>query len=557
MRRKHLPMTAARYLLRAGAAGVVAGLAVLGLPGGTALAATGVSTATLQVSSLSASATDVSYTVNFATPSAMTSGTSTITLHAPSGTVFPAPSGTCYRVYDDPGGGAFGTSGCGTVTLTGTTAVITVPLGIAAGDPVSVLVPGVSNPTSAGNKTLTVSTSAATKSASLHYTLVAKRSVTHAVLQVSSASAAATGVTYSVTFTSADRLTASSRVTVKFPAGTAMSAGGCNVVNWTDDTNGSHSCAGYSATGTTATLTTMLTNPGDTITITFGGMGSTTTTTGSHNVTLSTTSDPKTVTLSYSLTAKRAVTNKFLQLSSYTAGKPNVTWSVGFTAPDRLIDTGNGIGSSAVTIKAPAGTTLPTGSCAYMFIDTDVAQDGAQGPEDCANATVTGTTAVITAGFNTNAGNTLFVVIKGVTNPFGHEFHQRLDERRPQGRDASAHRPDGDERHRPAEFHVGLGDTGHVHADLRIDRGAHQRDVDSDADLRGSEVPGVLVHRCVRRRRRHHRHGGGAVPAARKLTGPVHHAGGQGADHEQGRRAHGGSPGRHQRGHERHQDRSR
>ncbi len=81
MRRKHFSMTAARCLLRAGAAAAVAaGLALLGLPGGTALAATAVSNATLQVSSLSAAATDVSYTVNFATPSALTSGTSKITL---------------------------------------------------------------------------------------------------------------------------------------------------------------------------------------------------------------------------------------------------------------------------------------------------------------------------------------------------------------------------------------------------------------------------------------------------------------------------------------------
>jgi hypothetical protein len=397
---------------------VVAALALLALPAGAALAATEVGNATLQVSSLSASATDASYTVNFATPSAMTSGTSTITITAPAGTVLPAPSGTCYKVYDDPGGAAFGTSGCGTVTLTGTTAVITVPLNIAAGDPVSVIVPGVTNPASTGSKTLTVSTNAATKAASLHFTLVAKRAVTHAALHVSSASASATGVTYSVTFTSPDRLASGSQVTVKFPTGTVMSPGGCSVVTWIDDTNGSGtSCADYSATGTTATITFINLpppNPGDTITVTFGGMGNATAK-GSHNVTLSTTSDPKAVTLSYSLVAKRAVTNKFLQLSSYTARASNVTWSVGFTAPDRLIDTGNGVSSSTVIIKAPAGTVFPSGSCAYTFIDT--AQAGGNGPEDCPNATVTGTTVSITGGFDTNPGNTLFIVINGVKNP--------------------------------------------------------------------------------------------------------------------------------------------
>ncbi len=159
-----------------------------------------------------------------------------------------------------------------------------------------------------------------------------------------------------------------------------MPPGGCNVVNWTDDTNGSHGCVGLQrhrhdghahqhadqSWGHDHDHVRRVSSP---------------TTTGSHNVTLSTTSDPKTVTLSYSLTAKRAVTNKFLQLSSYAAGASNVTWSVGFTAPDRLIDSGNGIGSSSVTIKAPAGTMLPNGAVRYTFIDTDVAQDGGHGPE--------------------------------------------------------------------------------------------------------------------------------------------------------------------------------
>jgi hypothetical protein len=417
MRRKDFSMTAARYLLRAGAAGVVAGLALLGLPGGTALAATAVSNATLQVSSLSASATDVSYSVTFATPAALTSGTSTITLTAPTGTVLPAAGSVCYSVADDQGGGAFDTSGCGSVTVTGTTAVITVPLTIAAGDSVTVLVPGVSNPATTGTKHLKVSTSADTTQVSLSYKLAAKRSVTDAALHVSSASAGASGVTYGVTFLSPDRLTKTSQVTIKFPAGTVLPAtGGCSVVGMTDDTDGSGGCVAYSASGTTATITPVLTNPGDVSTITIAGVTNSSAA-GTKNVTLSTTADPKAVTLSYSLKAKRAVTNKFLQLSSYTAGASNVTWSVGFTAPDRLIDSGSTTSSSTVTIKAPAGTVFPSGGCSvYYFIDASPA--ASQGPENgCAAATVTGTTVSVTAAFDTNPGDTVFVVIKGVTNP--------------------------------------------------------------------------------------------------------------------------------------------
>ncbi len=39
------------------------------------------------------------------------------------------------------------------------------------------------------------------------------------------------------------------------------------------------------------------------------------------------------MTLSFTLVAKRAVTNPFLQLSSYTGGHGQRTWTIGFTAP--------------------------------------------------------------------------------------------------------------------------------------------------------------------------------------------------------------------------------
>jgi hypothetical protein len=184
----------------------------------------------------------------------------------------------------------------------------------------------------------------------------------------------------------------------------------------TDDTDGSGGCVDYSASGTTATVTPVLTNPGDVSTITFAGVTSPSTA-GTKSVTLSTTADPKPVTLSYTLVAKRAVTNEFLQLSSYTAGASNVTWSVGFTAPDRLINSGTSASSSTVIIKAPKGTVFPSAGCSvYYFID---ASPGAsQGPENnCAAASVTGTTVSIAAEFDTNPGDTIFVLIKGVKNP--------------------------------------------------------------------------------------------------------------------------------------------
>jgi hypothetical protein len=415
-RRNSSAAGSARIALRAGTAVLATALAVLALPGGTALAATKVANATLGVSSLSAAATEVSYTASFSSPGTLAAGTATITLTAPAGTTLPAPGSACYTVADD----ASLASGCGAAAVTGTTAVITMPgnVSVAAGDPVTVTVPAVGNPATTGSKTLKVATSADPTQVSLSYTLAAKRTVTHAALHVSSTSASASLVSYGVTFASPDRLTPGSVVTVKFPTGTVLPGRGCSVVDWTDDTDGSGGCADYSATGTTATITNMLTNPGDVITLTFAGVTNPAGT-GSKTVTLSTTADPKPVNLSYTLAAKRAVSNPFLQLSSYTAGASGVTWSVGFTAPDRLVETGNFTSSSTVILHAPSGTVFPSGGCgSYTMIDAGPA--GSQGyPSGCDLVTVTGggDTAAIVVPWDTNPGNTLFVVVKGVTNP--------------------------------------------------------------------------------------------------------------------------------------------
>lgn len=398
--------------LRWPALAALAALTLLGLPAAPALAAGAVSDATIQVSSLSASATELSYAVSFDSTGAMTGGTSTVTLAAPSGTKL--PTAACYLVSDD----ATGAQGCGAATVTGTTAKIKLPgaVSVAAGDPVTVLVTGVGNPTSAGAKTLKVSTSADTTAVSLTYTLVAERPVSDAKLQVSSSSASAAGASYSVTFRSVDRLSRSSQVTVKFPAGTTLASGGCSQVNFVNDTNGTTGCPAVTNSGTTATVSSLIANPGDMVTIVFYGMTSPSST-GTHDVTLQTTSDPKAVTLAYSLQAKRSVSNPFLQLSSYTAGASGVNWSIGFVAPDRLTDSGAASSSSTVIIKAPAGTVFPTGNCGlYYFIDAGPA--GSQGPDSsCATGSVTGTSVAISVPFDTNPGNTVFVVIKGVKNP--------------------------------------------------------------------------------------------------------------------------------------------
>ncbi len=412
---RHLDVLSRTHTRRLASAGAAAATLSLLCPQASPAAAAvhpaaAVTGATLQVSSLSAAATQVSYSITFRSPAALHAGRSTITVAAPSGTTL--SNSSCYTVADD----ATGPGGCGSSTITGSTAVITVPVNVAAGDPVSVILGGSTNPATGGAKTLKVHTSADSTAVSLQYTLTAERAVTGAALHVSSKSAAAAGTAYSVTFTSPGRLTRSSQVTLMFPAGTGMPVSGCSQTDWTDDTNGGSGCVALATSGTTATVTGLQSNPGDVNTISFYNVTSPAGA-GSHTLTLSTSADPKPVTLTYTLAAKTAVTHPSLQLSSYTAGVSGVTWTVGFVAPDRMAESGGDTSTTQLRIKAPAGTVFPAGGCGvYTFIDAGPAA-GQGAVNGCVNATVTGTTVSVTAGFDTNPGNTIFLVIKGVTNP--------------------------------------------------------------------------------------------------------------------------------------------
>jgi hypothetical protein len=395
--------------------GSLAGLALAVLqlsPAGAAtVAAAGVTGASLQVSSLSASASQVSYSVTFRTPAALTSGKSTITIIAPSGTRLSQGDG-CYTVSDD----TTGPPGCGLTTIAGTRAVVTVQSTIAAGDPVTVIMADSTNPPSAGAKTLTVATSADKAPVSLRYTLTAERAVTGAAVHVSSRSAGASGTAYSVSFVSPDRLTRSSVVKVTFPAGTGMPVSGCSQTTWTDGTDGSSGCVTDSVRGTSASVSGLQANPGDVSTIFFYNVTSPPGT-GKHTVTLSTTADPRPVTLAYSLVAKTAVTHPFLQLSSYKAKAAGVRWTIGFVAPDRLVNSGSDFSTTTLKIRAPAGTVFPASGCgSESFIDAGPA--ASQGAEDsCLYSSVSGTTLTVAAAFDTNPGNTIFLVINNVQNP--------------------------------------------------------------------------------------------------------------------------------------------
>jgi hypothetical protein len=404
--------------LAAVAAGLLITPLAAGLTAAAAQAASAVTKASLQVSSSSAGATNVVYSVSFMATDPLTSGSSTITLTAAGNTRFPT---TCATVTDD----ATESSGCGSssVTVTGSTSriVITSPVTAAAGDMVSVQVGGITNPSSAGSDSLKVATSSDRTAVALPYTLAAKTAVSSPTLELSSLSASATQVAYSLTFKSPGRLAASSTpshvstVTLTAPSGTKFPAPGAGYDCFDATSQAVNLCNGglaqVSASGSSVTIPVSPVNPGDVVSLVFGGI-SNPATAGHTTLTLSTSSDPQPVSLAYTLVAKKPVIHPFLRLSSYKHSATGVTWSVGFTAPDRLSNS-----VSTITLKAPSGTTFPEPSgcdTGYTFIDPAAGVD-----TDCVKVQLSDdkATATVTMGVTTSPGDVMSLVISGVTNP--------------------------------------------------------------------------------------------------------------------------------------------
>jgi hypothetical protein len=256
---------------------------------------TRVKSAALASSSYSAHATDVTYSTSFTATSGLTSLFSTITLTAPSGTVFPAQGCSFYTVTDTTDGLD---SNCLTATVSnaGNTVTITTGNNVRAGDQVTVVANGVENPTAAGAGSITVSTTSDPVGVSMPFTATAATSVTAPSLTVTTPSAGVRDDT--VGFTSTNGLTAGfSEITLTAPSGDVFPVESCDAYTVTDATDGlSGSCltVTVSAAGNSVTITVgTAVRPGDAVTVVANGV------TGStpHSVGLSTTSDPVHVTV--------------------------------------------------------------------------------------------------------------------------------------------------------------------------------------------------------------------------------------------------------------------
>src|SRR5262249_7871080 len=157
----------------------------------------------VSLSSTAAGAGRVAYTVGFAVSAggALASGSGTVTLTGPAGTVFDNQQAE-YLFHDVTSGASgddFGFQG----TLSGGGAPITgaVPVSIAAGDQVTVVAQGVTSAPGAGSKQLAVSTSSDTTPAIAAFTLTAASAPRSVSVKLSTPAAGAGNAAYTVRFT--------------------------------------------------------------------------------------------------------------------------------------------------------------------------------------------------------------------------------------------------------------------------------------------------------------------------------------------------------------------
>jgi hypothetical protein len=405
----------------------------------TVVAPTSVSQPTVQVTSPAAGATAVTYTVGFtASATGGVPAGGTITLFGAPGTVWPT-TGSAYQLSDATTPSASFTAASGVASVdsgqpvynflspSGSIVTITVPNAIVAGDRLSLAAAGVQNPP-AGTATLGVATSGDPVTArSAGFPIIAPSSVAPATVQVSSATAGATGVTYTIGFTTSATggVAAGGSITLVGPSGTVWPAGG-SAYQLTDATMPSGSFASASGavvagTGNIVTVTVPAAlNSNDVLNLLVSG--TTNAGAGSQHISVSTSGDPApSQSSAYVLTgAAAALTSVSGATFSSTAtafGASGVTYTVGFTATTALT-----AGVDTITLVGPPGTIF--GGCPYgcgggnaLYTLTDTtngAGSGATSPTALADADAAVTVAV---PHTVAAGDQLSLVVTQVTNP--------------------------------------------------------------------------------------------------------------------------------------------
>jgi hypothetical protein len=376
------------------------------------------SPASLQLSSYTPSASGTTYQVNFTTSHGLTTGSSTITLAAPTGTAFASTiPGRTFEVVDDDTTSvacASTVSGAGTATVT-----ITSPLTAAIGAEVSVLSADVTNDSATGSQNLTASDSVGDTLGVLSYTLSSTGKISSASFGSSSFAPSATAVTYSASFVATDSLSSGgssngyATVTLAAPSGTVFNSTPCDYFVYDETAGMGINCGTPALTNSDATVTlpiSFVVGKGDLFAVVAEGVTNNSVTTA-QAVNVSTSADPTAQPASYTLSSKGKVLDAALQLSSHAVGATDVAYTVSFQATDGLTS-----GQSTLTLAAPAGTVFEAGGYQCDVVYTYDHSSGVN--TNCATLTSSNGGATLTISMNISAasGDAMTVIADGVTN---------------------------------------------------------------------------------------------------------------------------------------------
>jgi DNA-directed RNA polymerase subunit H (RpoH/RPB5) len=317
--------------------------------------ASSVAALTGSLSSVAAAATGVTYTVAFTATNGLTENYSTITLAAPTGTVFTSVASN-YTVNDLTSGGSCGPSA--TPTLGNSGATVTFPIGcysVSPGDSLVVSAEAVANPTTTSSgDVLKVSTSSDTAAAATAtYAIVRAVSVSGPSVALLSNAPGASGVTYDLAFTPSANgalISNNGTVTLAAPVGTVFSTnyGDYSLSDTTQDVNCQlypivTSNNGATTTGTVHNCNTL--NPGDHIVITANNITNPPTASSGDVIDVSTSSDSVPV-----------------ATPAYSIG--GVTTTVVTATPTTSPEIYGKSVSYDATVTSPGGT--PTGTVAFV-----------------------------------------------------------------------------------------------------------------------------------------------------------------------------------------------
>ncbi len=394
------PRLTFRRRLAAGAALCIATTAAA-VVGTSVPALANVSTAAV-VTSRSAGGALTNYTVTFTTTVALVADVDTITLVAPSGTVFPTTA-AAYTVA--------GIAPNVAPTVTPHQVIITVHSAVPAGS-VPVVITGATNPAAGVGQTLTAQTSQeATPVTSGGYTITAATAVSGVVVStVSPSKASSANAQYTIQFAVTTLLAANSdTITLTGPTGTVFPL---SAADYLITAGGVQTLENLPPTQTALTNVTLNVPPGSTgagtpLFVQALNVTNPSTPSATKTLTVSTSADTSAGTsATYTITAATAVSVVSVTPARLAAGAVT-TYTAGFVATSALITT------AKITLTATdTSTVFPLAASHYTVADNAGAADAVATTSQASTHDIT-----LTVPAGITAGDTVTVVATGVTNP--------------------------------------------------------------------------------------------------------------------------------------------